>query len=310
MVMNSVQIVVTIFLLMFAGYFFALKGWFKNGGEQLLSKLVVQFGVPATVISNMMSNYTRQDLMDSWLGILVPFVTLSVCWVLGLGIAKLLRLPRKRYGVFCVMFAFSNSVFIGLPVAQAIFGEQAVPFALLYYIANTFIFWTVGYRELQADGGNKTPLFSVATLKTVASPALISFFLCVILIFCGVTLPKFIMDTAKYAGGVVTPLSMLFIGYMLHRIGITKIRVSRDILIASLGRFLVAPAVALALGALLPLPQMMGQVFVVQASMPVMSQCSIIANRTGADAEFGAIGTVFTTLFSLLFTPVLMMIIS
>ncbi len=310
MVISSIQIVVTIFLLMFAGYFFAMKGWFKDGGDQLLSKLVVQFGVPATVVSNMMANYTREDLIHSWLGIVLPLITLGSCYALAILIARILKLPQNRRGVFCVMFAFSNSVFIGLPVATAIFGDDAVPFALLYYISNTLMFWTIGYRGLQADGGHRTPLFSRETVKSVMSPALISFVLCIALILCGVTLPKFIMDTAKYAGGVVTPLSMLFIGFMLHKIGITKIRVTRDIFIASCGRFLVAPAIAFALGAFLPLPLLMKQVFVIQASMPVMSQSSIIASRTGADAEFAAIGTVFTTLFSLLFTPVLMLLIS
>ncbi len=308
LVFNAMQIVVTIFLLMALGYLLAAKGWFDGGKGQLLSKLVVNVGVPATVFANMLTYYTRESLAASLVGLMVPFLTMGGAYLIAIPLARLIRLPQQKRGVFCVMFSFSNSIFIGLPVATAIFGAQAVPYALLYYVGNTVIFWTIGISGIKRDGGEKASLFSKQTLKNLASPALIAFAACIVMLVFNLKLPPFAADAAKYLGGLVTPCSMLFIGSVLHRIGLKKLYVDRGIALSFAGRFIAAPLLAFAIGAAFSIPPLMGRVFMMQASMPVMSQCSIVAAMYGADESFAAVGTVLTTLFSLVYMPLLMLV--
>ena len=47
--------------------------------------------------------------------------------LLSLALAALLRLPRERWGVFVAMAAFSNTLFIGLPVSSQLFGDACIP---------------------------------------------------------------------------------------------------------------------------------------------------------------------------------------
>ena len=61
------------------------------------------------------------------------------------------QVETKHQGAFSAMFTFSNTIFIGLPINLAIFGEKAVPYVLLYYIVNTTLFWTIGIFELAKD---------------------------------------------------------------------------------------------------------------------------------------------------------------
>ena len=49
------------------------------------------------------------------------------------------------------MFTCSNTIFIGLPINMAIFGSRAVPYVLIYYIANTTFFWTWGVYKISQD---------------------------------------------------------------------------------------------------------------------------------------------------------------
>ena len=60
------------------------------------------------------------------------------------------------------MCAFSNSVFIGLPMNTGLFGDEAVPYVMAFYVVNTTLFWTIGNfvisksgeSEKEANGGN------------------------------------------------------------------------------------------------------------------------------------------------------------
>jgi malate permease and related proteins len=59
----------------------------------------------------------------------------------------------------------------------------------------------------------------------------------------------------------------------------------------------------------LPIPLLMKKVFVIQAAMPAMTQTAIIAEAYGADYKYAAIMTTVTTVVSLVFIPVYMLLL-
>lgn len=59
------------------------------------------------------------------------------------------------------MFTAANTIFMGLPVNMAVFGEKAIPYALLYYICNTTFFFTIGIMLIAKDN----PEINVKTAK-------------------------------------------------------------------------------------------------------------------------------------------------
>ena len=77
------------------------------------------------------------------------------------------------------MSTCSNTIFIGLPINLAIFGEKAVPYVLLYYIVNTSFFWTIGVFEIAKDSAiRKQATLSfhpLIFLKKLFTPALLGF---------------------------------------------------------------------------------------------------------------------------------------
>jgi len=122
-------------------------------------------------------------------------------------------------------------MFIGLPVALALFGTDGIVPTLLYFFANTTFFWTMGnYLEamdgIKADKAQAPKVFSLATVRRVFSPPLCGFLLAIILIILNLRLPEPIMQAAKYMGGITTPLALLFIGLMIYNIGLRNIRFS------------------------------------------------------------------------------------
>lgn len=342
-VVHAFNVVLSIFVMIGAGMLLTGIGWINREISGFISKFVIRVALPATIVANMFGKFTAESLVGMAAGLIVPVLGLSISIFLALFTARLIGLERRRRGVFVVMFVFSNAVFIGLPVCTALFGEAAIPHTLLYYIANTSLFWTVGYTLMQRDGVlpreersyRLIPAYLLSRDKTDARfiPArnalkilaktiplpLVTLIISAILILLHVNLPAFLMSSASYLGNTVTPISLIYIGYLLMRmIRERNFRWEKSYSAVIIGKFLVVPAVTIALIKLFSLnsamralwtPTMVGAI-VMQAAMPVMTQTAIVAGSVGADDEYAAGATALTTALSLLFIPIYMYIIT
>jgi predicted permease len=311
--LNAVQIVVTLLIMMSVGYAMSAKKLISEEVATFLSRLVLWIGVPASAFDNMFGYFNMDMLRGAGVGIVAPFFSILISFLAGYGIVLLLKIERGRRGIFCNMFALSNTIFIGLPVSQALFGEASTPYALFYYMSNTFLFWTVGTYLVQRDsdavsGAPRAKIFSWNTVKKVFSPGLVSFVLALVAVMMGVKLPLFAMKTFKYLSGICTPLALIFIGHVIQRIGLRNLRLRKDTWGVLLGRVILTPLLVLASTSFVGAPVNMSQVFVVQASMPVMSNAPIIARAYGSDSRFASECMAITTLLSVILLPLLMLL--
>lgn len=307
----ALQSVFSVILMIGLGFGLAKARWFERDAGSLISRLVVDVALPSYMISNLMGGYDRAKLLSMLPGLLVPFVVMIASYLVAMGVAALLRVKRERRGTFQSMFALSNSVFIGLPVNLLLFGDASLPFALLYYIANTTLFWTVGVYGIAVDGAvrnksQKPSLLSPSGLRRILSPPLLGFLVAVILILLGVQLPKSIMDSCRYLGNMTTPLSMLFIGIVIARVEWKKLKFEKDYIAVLVGRFVATPALMAFVLRWFEFPLLMKQVFLMQATMPAMTQTPILAAAYKADTEYAAVGTSLTTVASMISIPVYM----
>lgn len=207
------------------------------------------------------------------------------------------------------MFLNSNTVFVGLPVNMALFGSKSLPYVLVYYMANTTFFWTLGVYLIQRDGQGSAEFSLKATLKKVFSPPLLGFMVAVALVLLGIELPNWIMQDFNYIGNLTIPLSMIFIGTAIAGAGLPNIRIDRDSLGILLGRFIIAPLLMACLVLPTHMPILMKQVFILQAAMPVMTNAPVVSKLYHADADYAAIMVTETTLLSLVVIPILMVIV-
>jgi len=310
-VLNAIGSVLSIVIMICTGYVLTKFEWLNENISKVFSKLVCNVALPCLMISNLMDNFTKDKLYHIGKGLIIPVLSMAIGYILAILISKIIKVRKERTGTFRSMFFVSNSIFIGLPINLALFGSKSVPYVLLYYIANTTFFWTIGAYGISSDGqaGKKTSIFSKETLNRIFSPPLMGFIIAMILIFCGIKLPKFVMDTCKYFGEMTTPLSMLFIGITIYYVDIKKIKMSKDIFFVLIGRFIISPALIIFLASFFPIPDLMKKVFIIQAAMPVMTNTSIVAKAYGADYEYAAVVTSLTTALSLLVIPIYMSII-
>jgi malate permease and related proteins len=303
--LNASQSIFSIIIMIGIGYILSGRGWFNEDTSKLFSRILVGLALPALMISNIMSTFTKESLSQAGIGLLIPPISIATSFLLSIVIAKLIKIKPERKGTFQCMFFLSNTMFIGLPVNLALFGEASIPYVLYYYFANTTFLWTLGVYLIRKDSGlNNESIFSLDAFKKIFSPPLIAFIIAIIFIILGVELPKFVMDTCKYIGNLTTPLSMFFIGIVIKSVDLSNFKFDKDMLWVIIGRFIISPLLIYIISVTLSTPSMMRNVFVIQSALPIMTNMVILTKVYNGDYEYAAVMTVLTTLASLIFIPI------
>lgn len=300
MLKSAIDIVIVIFLLIFLGFLCERKKWLGDNVQTVLSRMTLRIAMPGLVLSNILTKYNREMLIESAPSLLIPALVMASCYLIAGLISRLLRLEGGQRGAFRGLFTFGNSAFLGMPVCLAIFGDTALPVILLYYLVNTLFWWLIGAPNLARDVGKR----SGSALSRLASPPLVTTLLSLLLLFIGVKPPAVVLKTAEYLGALVTPLSMLFIGYMLSSLVRRGIRWQKGYGAVLVGRFLLGPLLCLPLCLLLGVPAQTLGIFYIQSGMPSQTQTSLWAKEVGGDAEYAAGAIALATLLGLAAIPI------
>ncbi len=301
------QSVLSIIIMIMIGYYLGYKKLLDEKATSLITTLVIKISLPMMMLNTMMTNFTKQKLLADSKGLLVPFVTILICYIVARIVAKISNVKENRRGLFVSMFFNSNTIFMGLPINLALFGEKSIPYVLLYYIANSAFFWTLGVYEIAKDGNkNEQKLFSFNFVKKIFSPPLMGFIVGMVLLLFGITLPPFMMDTSKYLGSMTTPLSMFFIGASIYLIDLKSVKINFDVVLILIGRFMVSPLIVMIVAPLFNIPELMSSVFIIQAAMPVMANSAVIARAYDSDYDFASIMIAITTISTVIVIPILM----
>lgn len=307
--LSSLGGVSEILILVAIGYALTAIGWFNDHSSRVIAKVVTQVALPAYMIDTICSRFSAQELAALLPDLRFPVLSMAILFVLSFLVARVIHVDPKRRGLFKSMFFNSNTVFIGLPVNLALFGPKSLPYVLVYYMANTTIFWTVGVYLIQRDGPHAAHFDLKQTLGKIFSPPLLGFMLGVVLVLLRVQLPNFLAATLGYVGDLTIPGSMFFIGIAMYQAGIKNIRFDREMLGVFSGRFVFAPLIMYALVAFAPVPLLMKQVFILQSCMPVMTNAPVVAKLYGADSKNAAITVSATTLFAIIVIPIVMTLV-
>ena len=309
---HGLQGIFEILFIIGIGFILAKKGWFAADTSALLTKLVMKIALPLYMLCQLEKDFTHDSLLQIAPDLLLPFSSILLAYIVGRIAVKLLHIRQDRQGVFITCFFIANTIFIGLPVNLALFGTQSVPSVMLYYMANTTMFWTLGVYHIVNDstGGEKAmPLFSLQTLKKVFSPPLLGFLIGLAFILANIQLPEFLLVSFQYVGNLATPLSLMVIGIEMSSISLASVHWDRDLIGALCGRFIICPLCVLALLPVIVVTPMSVQVFTMQASMPAMTQMTVVAKAVGADVKYATQVSFLSVVLGLIVIPLYMFIL-
>ena len=308
--LRSISGILVILGMILVGFIIGEKGWFDDKSRGLLAKLVTQVALPCYMLYTITQRFTAADLLKMLPALRFPALSMVILLGIATGVARIFAVRQDRRGLFISMFFNSNTIFVGLPINQALFGDASIPYVLIYYMCNTTFFWTLGTYLIQRDGEGEAQFDLKTSLKKVFSPPLMGFLLGLVLVMLQIKLPAFLASDLQYLGNLTTPLSMIFIGLSVSHVGVKQLVLGKDQLLILFGRFLVAPLLMASIVYWMPLPNLMKQVFIIQSAMPVMTNAPVVARLYGADSDYAAVMVTETTLATMVVIPILMLLMA
>ncbi len=308
--LRSISGILVILGMILVGFVIGEKGWFDDKSRGLIAKLVTQVALPCYMLYTITQRFTAADLLKMLPGLRFPALSMVILLGIATGVARIFAVRQDRRGLFISMFFNSNTIFVGLPINQALFGDASIPYVLIYYMCNTTFFWTLGTYLIQRDAEGEAQFDLKTSLKKVFSPPLMGFLLGLVMVMLQIKLPAFLASDLQYLGNLTTPLSMIFIGLSVSHVGVKQLVLGKDHLLILLGRFLVAPLLMATIVYWAPLPSLMKQVFIIQSAMPVMTNAPVVARLCGADSDYAAVMVTETTLATMVVIPILMLLMA
>lgn len=310
--LTSLESIVPIIALIVLGYFLQVKGWFHDDFGNDLSKLIMNVAMPVSIFVSVLKYLTLEKLISLSGGLVYTFVAFVLGYIVAFLSVKAFKVAPGRRGTVINTFVNANTIFIGLPLNIALFGDDALAYFLIYYITNTISTWTLGVFLMTSDSksGKKKQESHFDWKKLLPAP-LLGFIVSVVFLIINIPLPSFVSSTLGYVGGLTTPLSLVYIGIVLAKAGIKTIRFDKDSIVALVGRFIVAPVLMFAVLKLMA-PGMVTaeyQTFMIQSATPALAVLPILANQGDGDVEFSTNIVTLSTVLFVIVIPILQTII-
>ena len=314
MLFTSIESVLTIVILIAVGYFLQKYKWFGPDFSKGISKLVVNVGLPCSIFTGILANLTVGSLGNLGIGLIFPFGTVIVSYIIAFILMKVFKIRPERRGIFLNGVANANTIFVGMPLNVALFGEASIPYYLVCYISNTISTWVIGIIIMSATDPHKEPGKKSFNWKKVLTPPLVGFIIGLIFLIFSIPVPDFINSALKYLGAFVTPLALIYIGIMLYNAGLKNMRLDRDSVLALVGRFVICPIIIIVLimigtGAFgIVMPSIEKNSFIVQSATPMLAVLPILADQYHGDVKYATNITTISTVLFIVVVPVLMLI--
>jgi predicted permease len=309
---NAVSAVFVIFLIQSVGYLLGHLGWLTDNEKKFISKYVINMAVPVNCVVGMLKNFSREDLLKAGVPLLIGITVVGASLLLGAVVATALKLPRNRWGVFVAMAGISNSMFIGLPVTQQLFGPPSLPYMMMYFLASSLYTQTVAVvlcEQAGTKGSSGKPNFLKMAMGMFKKPPVIGIMTAVVLLLTGLRPPQVILNAAGYISNTVTPLALIYCGFILYEVGIKNLRLMPGLPTMLVIRLVLSPILCIGMSALFGITGLARDVFVIMASLPCVTQITVMAGLYGADEQYAAVGSSLSLLGMFVTLPILMAIL-
>ena len=292
----------TLFALVVVGYVAGKLGYLGGEFDRQLSRLVINITCPALILSSAMTG-TLPDRR-----FILPLLLISVItYALLTGVAILLPryLTQKKTDEGSIGFAlmFGNVGFMGYPVVASIFGHEAVFYAAVLNVVNTFAVFTIGTvlitgkSDVEGKHFQKKVLYSTPMLAAYLTMAIVA-------LEIG-NIPEAISQPLTMLGDITVPAALLIIGSSMSNLPLRSLLGNSTVYVTTLFRLVLLPIGIHFLMDTLGFSPLVVNINTLVIAMPVATYGTILCLRHEKDTTLMTEVTFITTLFSMLTIPAL-----
>lgn len=300
-----IEVMLTLFVIVIVGYVAGKLGYLGGDFDRQLSRLVINITCPALILSSSMTG----ELPDRRL--ILPLLLISAITYIALtGAAFLLpRYMTKRKddrGAIGFALMFGNVGFMGYPVVASIFGHEAVFYAAVLNVVNTFTVFTIGTILITGSSNIEGKRFEK---KVLYSTPMLAAYLTMLIVALEINdIPVFISQSLTMIGNITVPAALLIIGSSMSQLPIRSLLGNTTVYLTTALRLAILPLAVYYLTSLMGFSPMVVNINTVVIAMPVATYGTILCLKYGKDTTLMAEVTFITTLLSMISIPLLTML--
>lgn len=244
--------------------------------SHVLNRYVLYIAMPALILQKI-------PLLQFSASLLIPTITpwflLLMVVLLILAASKLLNFSREMTGALLIILPLGNTSFLGFPMVEALFDDDAMPYALVYDQLGSFVA-LAAYTTLIAalySPQIKAPDVKTVLIKIITFPSFVALFAGLLL--RNYSYPPLAQNIIDNFAATLVPVVMVAVGCSL------SIRFSKEeikpLLFGIITKLMLMPLMAWGLWAALGKEGLAVTISIFQAAMPPMISAGAVAVMAG-----------------------------
>lgn len=281
-------------LLVTVGIYLQKKNLLTEQGSKDLGAILLRVIIPCVIVKSYLIECSAERLRELLASVLLAFVG----FIIAMAMAYLAYGKRRRIENFAA--AFCNAGFIGIPLVQAVIGEEGVFYVAASIALLNLFQWTYGVYII-------TDRKDAISLKTIVkNPVVISIVLGIFLLVTQIPVPDVVRTTLGYISGMNTPIAMILMGTYMAKLSLKQILLCKKAYGCVLFRLFIIPAVILLAFSVMPVRNEAIMLAAYLAAVtPVGANICVFAQQYDCDYEFSVITVCLSTLLSIVSIPIM-----
>ena len=304
--MIAVELVIKIFVCMVVGFILYKIKLLNDDLNAGISRIIVEVIVPFMIFANIISISGRDVVAksDVYSVLIIGVIIYAVLIPLSIFIVKLLRTPKHAAPVFQCMILFGNVGFLGLPIAESLYGAPGVFFMALLNIHFNLVCFTYGIWLITKDL-EKANRGSNSLLKSILNPGIISLLVALALFLLDIRIPDLVVSPLTFVGSITSPLSMIILGSSIAAQSLKTIFTQWRLYALTAIRMIIFPIIAFFLMKLIIGPGIVTSIVTFYLGTPAAVIISMFAMAYGGDKETATSGIAMMNIFCVITIPCL-----
>lgn len=295
--------ILSLFLIMMAGYVIVKLGFLKPEDSKCLSTLALYIVVPCTIVTAFQVECTTETQLGLLLAVGAAFVV-----QMGLvGANALLRKPLGLNPVEQASVVYSNSGNLIIPIVSLLLGSDWVVYTCAYIFVQRVLIWSHGRRLLST--GEKPGIKQILTnINMVAT------YIGIVVFFLEIEFPFPLQSAMDSIAAMVGPVSMLITGMLIGGMKVKEILSYKRVWLVALLRLIALPGLALLLfkfsgiAELHPQGEYILLITLLATGAPSASNVVQMVQVYGGDAKYAGTISVITTMLCIITLPLMVAI--
>ncbi len=287
--------VLSLFLMMSFGFVGQKTRLISEEGSKVMSDLVMYFVTPCLIINSFSRKFDASKLKE----LLFVLVIVILIHIFNITLATIIFKDKEKAinRVFRFGVVFANSGYMGIPLQQAIFGDDGVFYGTAYVVIFQLTLWSYGLICMSGDKKY------ISAKKLLINPGIIGTILGLTVFITSLPIPNVLSGVISSMASLNTPLAMIVIGFSLAKSNfLSALKLPVTYLLAFL-RLIFIPLVAMIVLYIAGVRGIIPVSIIVSASAPIAAATTMFATRFENDSVAASNLVAITTILSIITMP-------